>query len=278
LVCCEQNIIICESPEELAKKAEIIFLSLPTSREVAEVSSQIQNIEGRKCNLIIDTTSGDPTQTRTIGQKLNQYGINMVDCPVSGGPAGAANGTVTAMFGGDEESVRIAMDWSTFAKVKQHVGPLGSGHAVKVVNNILNCTHLLAATEGLLTLQKFGVEPQKALDCINFSSGRSLQTEVRIPNEVLTRDFNYGFKVGLMAKDCGIAQSLQKDNDMNAAHIFPIVQQLVERASQKYGFQADYTHIAKLLEDTAGMELHGQQESQQNIVIEPPLKKQNIVI
>jgi len=210
----------------------------------------------RRCRLIVDITSGDPVQTRAIGDELKRHGISLVDCPVSGGPAGATSGTVTAMFGGDPESVKTVMEWATFAKVKKHVGPLGSGHAVKVVNNTLNCTHLLAATEGLLTLQKFGVSPQDALDCINFSSGRSLQSEVRVPKEVLSREFSYGFKLGLMRKDVDTAISMQKECLPDSAHIFPLVAELVRRAKEKYGHAADYTKIAKYLEDEVGIELH----------------------
>mmetsp|Transcript_37645 Transcript_37645/g.118644 ORF Transcript_37645/g.118644 Transcript_37645/m.118644 type:complete len:93 (-) Transcript_37645:628-906(-) len=81
-----------------------------------------------------------------------------------------------------------------------HVGPCGSGHAVKSVNNAMNATHLIIAAEGLCTLQKFGVCPADALSVINASSGRSLQTEVRMPMSVLPRTFDYGFKLGLMEK------------------------------------------------------------------------------
>eukprot|EP00397_Hematodinium_sp_SG-2012_P042247 GEMP01046689.1.p1 GENE.GEMP01046689.1~~GEMP01046689.1.p1 ORF type:complete len:302 (+),score=72.78 GEMP01046689.1:215-1120(+) len=220
----EVSSVVCSSIADVSENAEVIFLCLPSSTQVAEV---VQHISG-KCHIIVDCTSGDPTKTREIGAELSKRGISLVDCPVSGGPLGAENATLTTMFGGDKESVEIAMSLSAFAKVKEHVGPLAAGHAVKAINNMLNCIHLLAATEGLLALSKFGVPPEKALDCINMSSGRSLQTEVRVPQEVLTRKFNYGFKLGLMEKDVHTARNIQDNVLPESALLFPLVEQLVK--------------------------------------------------
>eukprot|EP00493_Phyllostaurus_siculus_P028032 UN28380 len=99
----------------------------------------------------------------------------------------------------------------TFSKKVVRCGPTGSGNAVKSVNNALNSAHLLLGAEGLLALQRMGVDPAVALEAINGSSGRSLQTEVRLPEEVLSRRFAYGFKLPLMAKDCGIAEGVLKE-------------------------------------------------------------------
>eukprot|EP00397_Hematodinium_sp_SG-2012_P020115 GEMP01020707.1.p1 GENE.GEMP01020707.1~~GEMP01020707.1.p1 ORF type:complete len:322 (+),score=78.72 GEMP01020707.1:212-1177(+) len=252
----EVSSVVCSSIADVSENAEVIFLCLPSSTQVAEV---VQHISG-KCHIIVDCTSGDPTKTREIGAELSKRGISLVDCPVSGGPLGAENATLTTMFGGDKESVEIAMSLSAFAKVKEHVGPLAAGHAVKAINNMLNCIHLLAATEGLLALSKFGVPPEKALDCINMSSGRSLQTEVRVPQEVLTRKFNYGFKLGLMEKDVHTARNIQDNVLPESALLFPLVEQLVKVATEKYGATADYTNISRVLEDRAGFVLQSAEE------------------
>merc|ERR1719373_683046 len=111
------------------------------------------------------------------------------------------------MLGADENEVaeRVLPVLQAFAKKVVRCGPTGAGHAVKAVNNALNVTHLLLGAEGLLALQRLGVDPDVALDAINGSSGRSLQTQGRLPQEVLSRKFAYGFKLPLMAKDCRIA-------------------------------------------------------------------------
>jgi len=108
--------------------------------------------------------------------------------------------------------------------------------------------------EGLLALQSMGVEPAVALEAINGSSGRSLQTEQRLPQEVLTGRFSYGFKLPLMAKDCRIAESLIREGFPKAS-LLPAVVQLVERATAEESAEADYTRVVKLLEREAGQEL-----------------------
>ncbi|CAE8641168.1 unnamed protein product, partial [Polarella glacialis] len=152
---------------------------------------------------IVSCTSGEPAVTRRLAQSLKErYGIDFLDAPVSGGPKGAAAGTISCMVGADDEAAaqRALPVLRSFTGKIVRCGPAGSGHAVKAVNNAMNVTHLLLGVEGLLALQRFGVDPAVALEAINSSSGRSLQTEQRIPQEVLTGRFDYGFKLPLMAK------------------------------------------------------------------------------
>lgn len=161
-------------------------------------------------SLLVDCTSGDASETVKIGSLLlSQANIDMVDAPISGGPRGAEAGTVTGMFGGDSfENVETAMGLASFCGKKSRVGKLGSGHAVKSVNNIMNTAHLMIATEGMLALKRAGVDVERALQCVNESSGRSLQSEVRLPEEVLSRRFGYGFDLQLMQKDVSFARNV----------------------------------------------------------------------
>ena len=150
---------------------------------------------------ILDTTSGVPSMTREIAEDLSSRGIVYIDCPVSGGPAGAEAGTLTAMLGSDDEAVakEIVMPLvaQCFSKKTVFCGPSGSGMAVKSINNVMNTAHVCIAAEGLLALRNYGVEPDVALDVINSSSGRSLATQERVPEEALTGRFGFGFKVDL---------------------------------------------------------------------------------
>ena len=228
--------------------ADVIVSCLPTSAQVRDVATTLAP-QLKSGTLWIDCTSGEPVATRAIASEiLSPAGVALVDCPVSGGPSGAASGQLTAMVGGEPEAVARATSLiSLFAK-KNTVpcGGLGCACAVKSVNNALNVSHLalvccahqesaplrrllliplipacppvaatclallylnLQAGEGLLALAKFGVAPEVALRAINGSSGRSLQTQERLPQAVLTRNFDYGFKLGLMLKDVDIALS-----------------------------------------------------------------------
>lgn len=132
-------------------------------------------------------------------------------------------------------------------------GPLGSGDAVKAVNNVMNAAHLLLATEGCVALKKYGVEPSVALDVINSSSGMSLQSQ-RLPQYVLSRSFDFGFQLALMRKDCGIAADMVESLTPSAT-LIPEVRRILEAAEEEYGGNVDYTSVAKLLESRAGVEL-----------------------
>lgn len=245
--------------------AKLIICCLPTSEVVREVFLGLDGHDDKSLGsrlspgtVVVDCTSGDPSTTKVIGEALGLRGIKLVDAPVSGGPQGAKAGTLTVMMGGNEEAVATAMPAvQSMAKIARRVGPLGAGHTVKAVNNALNVSHLSIAAEGLLALTRAGVTPRAALEVINCSSGRSLQTEVRLPEEVLSRKFSFGFKVGLMQKDVTIAQSVMAANFPSVATegYFVRTLSLLDEAVNKFGYDADYTTVVKVLEELAGAEL-----------------------
>ena len=244
-----------------ASSADIIITCLPTSLEVAAVVEKMVP-ELKAGTLWIDCTSGDPNSTKEIASMLECVGVSMCDCPVSGGPRGANSGELTAMVGGDLNRTAQPVI-SLFARKKVvHCGPIGSGHAVKAMNNCLNVAHLIIGGEALIALAKWGVQPNIALAAINSSSGRSLQTEERIPEEILSRNFDYGFKLGLMLKDVRIAVDglLSFNTPHNETSILPAVKALLEKSSDEQGYDADYTRVIRTLELIAGIELRSSSE------------------
>lgn len=229
---------------------DVVLTCLPTTELVAEVSSQVDS-----AGIWVDCTSGDPAKTRELGAALARRGIRYVDCPVSGGPRGARQGVVATMLGGDEDTVNEVIPLvETFSDKIWHCGPIGSGMAVKTVNNVLNSAHLAAAAEGLLALRAAGVDPERALAVINASSGRSLQTQVRIPEEVLSRRFGYGFKLGLMRKDCDQAGKVLAENFPQATILASAVETM-RKAEQTLGGDLDYTQVVAYLEGLSGVTL-----------------------
>ena len=114
-----------------------------------------------------------------------------------------------------------------WSKKVVHCGPVGAGDATKCINNVLNSAHLLLATEGMLALKSYGVDPATALEAINGGSGMSLQT-TRLPDNVLSRKFAYGFALGLMHKDCRIAGSLVESQTPSATLIPRVVELLAQ--------------------------------------------------
>ena len=248
----------------LSASCRVVVMCLPTSADVATVLGPLVN-GGLAGKCLVDCTSGDPDKTQALARTAEERGHEFVDAPVSGGPAGAAAGALAVLAGGTDGAVARARPLlESFAKKLEHVGAVGAGHAVKSINNALNATHLLAGAEGLLALQRFGVAPARALAAINLSSGRSLQTEARLPQQVLTRKFGYGFKLGLMLKDLRIAQRLVAGTALpctdtgaggTAAHYFERTEALLAQAVADEGADVDYTRCCAVLEKAAGAEL-----------------------
>ena len=234
-------------------QADFVISCLPTSFEVAAVVEELVPLLN-KGSVWIDCTSGDPDVTKELARKLGVDGVTLVDCPVSGGPAGAKSGQLTAMVGGDVNNCAKPII-SLFAKKRiVDCGTVGAGHAVKAMNNCLNAVHLVVGGEALIALKRWGVSPEVALCAINASSGRSLQTEERIPKEVLSREFDYGFKLGLMYKDVCIAvENLGSSFDENS--LLPLVKNMLKASVEEQGFDADYTRVVETLERKAGVQL-----------------------
>jgi 3-hydroxyisobutyrate dehydrogenase len=160
-------------------------------------------------SLLLDCTSGDPATSRRIAARLADRGISFADAPVSGGTNGAEAGTLTVMVGGDEATFRRAQPFlAAFGKRIEHLGPVGSGHAMKAVNNALLAVNILAVGEGLAALASSGVRPRKALEVLNASSGRSFVSETLVPERVLTGTWPRTFRLALLDKDVGIATGL----------------------------------------------------------------------
>ena len=111
----------------------------------------------------IDATSGSPKLSQQIAAQLQEYQVDYLDCAVSGGPAGASSGSLTAMIGGNEEAFHAVKPViQSFAKNLVHLGPVGSGHAVKAVNNTLLAANILSVAEAMITLKSFDVPLEKA--------------------------------------------------------------------------------------------------------------------
>ena len=196
-------------------------------------------------------SSSEPLRTRALAAELAARGVRLIDAPVSGGVAGARAGKLTIMAGGDPAALDTVQDVLGLMGNVIRVGPVGAGHALKALNNLLSATHLLATAEAMLIGQRFGLEPALMLQVINGSSGRSGSTENKWPSFVLPGTFDSGFGLGLMVKDMQIATSLARQ--VGSPH------QLGETATTLWAVAAaglppgaDHTEIARWVRDLAG--------------------------
>ncbi|HZF73192.1 MAG TPA: NAD(P)-dependent oxidoreductase [Gemmatimonadaceae bacterium] len=248
---------VAANPAEAVRDAAAVITCLPSSVEVEAVLHGENGIIDamRKGSVLIDCTSGDPPTSRSIAAELGGRGVEFIDAPVSGGTTAARAGTLTVMWGGEItvfERVRLVVE--AFGKKIVHAGPVGSGDALKAVNNALLAVHILSAAEGLAILVKAGVDPKVALDVINASSGRSNTSENLIPQRVLTRAFPRTFRLALLEKDIAIAAVMAEDLEANT----PLISLTAERfhqAREKLGENADHVEAVKMVEQENGLEI-----------------------
>ena len=251
----EHKIRVAPTPAEAVRGADVVITCLPSSVEVEAILHGENGMLDafRKGAVLVDCTSGDPPTSRSIAAELGGRGVDFIDAPVSGGTIAAKSGSLTVMWGGEElvfERVRPVME--AFGKKIVHAGQIGSGDALKAINNALLAVHILSTAEGLAVLVKAGVDPKVALDVINASSGRSNSSENLIPQRVLTRAFPRTFRLALLEKDIGIAAVLANDLGVRT----PVISLAAERfheAREKLGEQADHVEAVKMIEQENGV-------------------------
>ena len=195
----------------LTSSSAIVILSLPKAEHVEAVCLGPEGLIHLlpSDSIIIDTTTSVPETSRLVGEKLSTKGIAFLDAPVSGGPAGAASGTMSMVIGGDESVYQSVLPvLEAMSRVRVHVGGIGAGNIAKIANNMLAAAHLVTTAEALTLAEKAGVDPEKVLQAINAGSGRSGASEAMFPTWVMNKAYNSGFTMGLMRKDIGLAKDL----------------------------------------------------------------------
>ena len=249
---------VIESLDELPSGVDTVILMLPNSRIVESVVGGERGLLARlpKAALVIDMGSSEPSSTRSLAEEAAYAGISYVDAPVSGGLAKAATGELSIMVGGTPADLeRAAEHLAPLGTSIVAVGPAGSGHAAKALNNLLSATNLAAAAEILTVAKNFGIEADVMVNVINASTGRSQASEVKYPKHVLTGRFDSGFSMDLMLKDLAIANTLSKSAGLTTPITDKTVETLDEARSVLGGADLDHTEVARFYEIVNHVEL-----------------------
>ena len=250
------NVRVATSPEDVGRGSDVVVTCFPVSTDVANFADAMLHAF-TSGGLLIDCTSGDPTTSREIAAKLAGRGIAFVDAPVSGGPPLAASGQLTVMCGGRAEDVaRASAVVGAFASKVVHMGPVGAGHAMKAINNILLAANIVALGEGLVTLAKAGIDPRAAVDVLNASSGRSFVSEVLVPQRVLTGTWPPMFRLALLEKDAGIADDVATAVGIDHP-LLSFVRDQFRQLRAELGEGADYLDPIRRAEQHGGVALRG---------------------
>ena len=238
---------IADRAEEAVKSADLVIALLPDGRAVREALAPLRQHLKPGC-IVVDMSSSEPLGTRALGESFLAAGFEFVDAPVSGGVKRAADGTLAIMAGGDPASIdRLDPVFSAMGRSIFRTGALGSGHAMKALNNYVSAAGLIAAVEATAIGAKFGLDPNLMADIFNASTGRNNTTEVKLKQFIISKTFAAGFPLRLMAKDVRTA------DDLARALAVPVpladtCAKLWDAASQSLGEAADHTEIGRYIE------------------------------
>ena len=239
------EINIVTSIKELSDKEVIIFM-LPDGKIVNKVVQELINF-GTK-SIMIDMSSSDPNDTLNLGNELSKKNIEFIDAPVSGGVARAITGELIIMVGGKEVTInKVNKILNVMGSVKR-AGPLGSGHAMKSLNNYVSAAGLIASFEALNTAKKYGIDSKDFIAIINGATGKNNTTEVKLEKFVVSEKYNSGFALDLMIKDVSIADQLIKKMSSDN----PLSKQVLEYLEKSYkivGKNSDHTEVFKVLKN-----------------------------
>ena len=231
---------------EAVSDAAVVILMLPDGKVVRAVAEAMRPHLAPKA-IVVDMSSSDPVGTRALGEAFARSAIRFIDAPVSGGVKRAVDGTLAIIAGGEEATINaVEPVLSAMGKSIFRTGPLGSGHAMKALNNYLSGVGLVAACEALRVGQAFGLDPTLMADVLNVSTGRNNATENKLKQFVIPESYTSGFTIGLMAKDIRIADELAAAMGVRTP-LADATAALWDEAARALGPDADHTAVARHL-------------------------------
>lgn len=249
---------VADSPADLGRRCRVTMICVSDTPDVEEVvrgpDGLLETLD--EGSIIVDHSTISPAVTRELSDLVAEKGASWVDAPVSGGSEGAQRGTLSVMVGGAAEVVeQVTPFMEPFAATITHVGEVGAGQTVKLVNQILVVVNQLAASESLILAQAAGVDLESALAAVEGGAAGSWMLSNRGP-QMIRRDWRPGFTIDLQQKDLRLVLEAADELGVplpGTALVFQLY-----RALQRRGLGAEGNHaLVKALEDLCGVELGG---------------------
>ena len=252
----DRGATIVPSPADVASNAEVVFLSLPTPPVLQTVAID-GVLKGTAVKTMIDLSTTGPSVAKVVAKAAAEKGVAWVDSPVSGGITGATKGTLAVMVS-CEKAVFEQVDplLKVFGKTF-HVGEKpGLAQIAKLANNLLAASAIVLTSEAVVMGVKAGLDAKVLIDIINAGSGRNSASQDKFPKAILTRTFDFGFATGLSYKDVRLC--LEESEALGVPMVAgAAVRQMLAITNAKFGPDSDFTSIAKVVEEWAGVEIKG---------------------
>jgi len=246
------------SPKDVADRTETVMASLPSLQASLEVATGAGGvIEGKRVRRFVDLSTVGSQMAVRIHDLLAKRDIVQIDCPVSGGVGGAEKGTLAVMVSGPRaefEALKPALE--AIGKVFFIGAKPGSAQTMKLANNFLSATAVVATSEAVVMGVKAGLDPAVMIDVINSGSGMNTASRDKFPRSILPRSFDYGFATGLMVKDVRLCLEEMKSLGLSM-EVAEAVGRLWEMVIREMGAESDFTTAIKPIEKAAGVVVGG---------------------
>jgi 3-hydroxyisobutyrate dehydrogenase-like beta-hydroxyacid dehydrogenase len=252
----DRGATVASSPADVASKTDVVFLSLPTPPVLQTVAID-GVLKGTAVKTMIDLSTTGPSVAKVVAAAAAEKGVAWVDSPVSGGITGATKGTLAVMVS-CPKAVFEQVDplLKNFGKTF-HVGEKpGLAQIAKLANNLLAASAIVLTSEAVAMGVKAGLDAKVLIDIINAGSGRNSASQDKFPKAILPRTFDFGFATGLSYKDVRLC--LEESEALGVPMVAgAAVRQMLAITNAKFGPDSDFTSIAKVVEEWAGIEIKG---------------------
>lgn len=236
----------------IGEACDLVMTCLPTSNQVRDVIFGAGGLAAhlKPGSIVADMTTGDPTATRAMAAELKSRGIELIDAPVSGGPHGAQAGTIAIMVGASPaQFAKVKPVLATISPNIFHTGDVGTGHLMKLVNNVVAAGVRAITFEAIAMGIKSGLSLKTCADVLNKGSARSYTTDVTLPRFV-DGSFANNFMIGLMLKDVKLACQMGTESAAPMP-ISGLVREIYQAATNEHGAEADINMLIRSIERAA---------------------------
>ena len=247
------NDVIVNNPKLGLISSNILIFVVPSTQQIRDFlfsGDWIDNIEEN--TIIIDLTTSNPDETKKLSKELSKRKINYIDCGMTGGAQGAEKGTLTLMMGGKKNIIKsVTPVLESFTNRLIHVGIVGSGHALKLIHNMVTHTIFLATVEGVIGAKKLGIDPAVVIDVFNSGNARSFISESRFPNHILSEKWDARSRVSNLFKDLSMVTNLLNDNEIGCPYgelTTDILKNAVSEGLAEVDFSLLYNEYEKLID------------------------------
>jgi 3-hydroxyisobutyrate dehydrogenase-like beta-hydroxyacid dehydrogenase len=252
----DRGATVASSPADVASKADVVFLSLPTPPVLQAVAID-GVLNGTAVKTMIDLSTTGPSVAKVVAKAAADKGVAWVDSPVSGGIMGATKGTLAVMVSCPKAAFeQVDPLLKVFGKTF-HVGEKpGLAQIAKLANNLLAASAIVLTSEAVVMGVKAGLDAKVLIDIINAGSGRNSASQDKFPKAILPRTFDFGFATGLSYKDVRLC--LEESEALGVPMVAgAAVRQMLAITNARFGADSDFTCIAKVVEEWAGVEIKG---------------------